>query len=383
MRLRPAIVWLLGLAAAAASAQQPSLTISFDHAAGATGRFEVRGLSGEQLARLKQHAAAPSDWSGVFDVYVGSAETGQPALLGDHWLVADRLRFEPRFALSPGLTYTAVLRLAAVGLEDVAPLVGTFSIAPRPAGKPTVLTHVYPSADVLPENLLKFYLHFSAPMSRGDSYRHLRLETADGRQVELPFLELGEELWNNNLTRLTVLFDPGRIKQGLLPRQEAGPALRQGGSYTLVVDPQWRDAQGQPLAAAVRKSFRVARPDQVQPDPKRWTLVAPTAPSRQPVVVRFDEPLDRALLERVIDVRDAAGQPLVGRVEIDQAETRWRFWPAVPWSEGRYELVAATILEDLAGNSIGRPFEVDVVRPIESQVSRQTVSISFQVAGGQ
>ncbi len=31
-----------------------------------------------------------------------------------------------------------------------------------------------------------------------------------------------------------------------------------------------------------------------------------------------------------------------------------------PWSAGAYKLVALSILEDLAGNQIGKPFEIDV-----------------------
>jgi hypothetical protein len=36
-------------------------------------------------------------------------------------------------------------------------------------------------------------------------------------------------------------------------------------------------------------------------------------------------------------------------------------------------------LEDLAGNSLARPFEVDVVRPIEREVVKQTVRVPFTV----
>ncbi len=50
-------------------------------------------------------------------------------------------------------------------------------------------------------------------MSRGDSYRHIQLRDAKGKAVELPFLELGEELWNPDMTRLTLFIDPGRVKR--------------------------------------------------------------------------------------------------------------------------------------------------------------------------
>ena len=40
----------------------------------------------------------------------------------------------------------------------------------------------------------------------------------------------------------------------------------------------------------------------------------------------------------------------------------WQFTPAEPWEVGKYDVAADTALEDVAGNQIGRPFEVDVFR---------------------
>ena len=57
----------------------------------------------------------------------------------------------------------------------------------KPKTAPTVVTQVYPTADRLPENQLKFYLHFSAPMSRGDVYKHIKLLDDKGKPLDLPF----------------------------------------------------------------------------------------------------------------------------------------------------------------------------------------------------
>ena len=38
-------------------------------------------------------------------------------------------------------------------------------------------------------------------------------------------------------------------------------------------------------------------------------------------------------------------------------ETTWQWTPDAPWEKGGYALVADPVLEDLAGNSIGWPFE--------------------------
>ena len=65
-------------------------------------------------------------------------------------------------------------------------------------------------------------------MSRGHIYDHIRLLDAQGAPVELPFLEIDEELWNAEMTRLTLFIDPGRIKRGVKPLEEIGPSLVAG-----------------------------------------------------------------------------------------------------------------------------------------------------------
>jgi hypothetical protein len=101
----------------------------------------------------------------------------------------------------------------------------------------------------------------------------------------------------------------------------------------------------------------VDAPDLAPLDPKGWKITPPHEGSRDPVSVIFPEPLDYGLLMRAIGVRrnDA---PVVGDVRVDSNETRWTMTPNEPWRSGDYALIALAVLEDLAGNRIGRPFEV-------------------------
>ena len=252
-------------------------------------------------------------------------------------------------------------------------------LAALPPSPPTVVRAVFPSGEALPENLLKFYLHFSAPMARGEVYQRVRLLDGSGKPVELPFLELGEELWDRAGTRVTLLFDPGRIKRGLKPREDSGPALEEGKSYTLVVERDWPDAEGRPLGREHRKAFKVGAPDEKQPDPKAWTLHPPRAGSVEAMTVALDEPLDEGLLNRVVTVIDREGKPVAGRVEIDRGETCWRFHPGNAWRAGTHALRVDTILEDRAGNSVERPFEVDIVRPVERSIGSRVIELPFEV----
>ena len=56
----------------------------------------------------------------------------------------------------------------------------------------------------------------------------------------------GEELWDPNFQRLTMTFDPGRIKRGLTSNETMGPPIAEGKRYTLVIDRDWPDARGVP-----------------------------------------------------------------------------------------------------------------------------------------
>ena len=76
---------------------------------------------------------------------------------------------------------------------------------------------------------------------------------------------------------------------------------------------------------------------------------------------------------------DDRGRKVEGTVEVTDQETRWRFTPKEAWRAGAYDLVVDTALEDPTGNSIARPFEVDVFRPIERRVETKTVKVPFTV----
>jgi hypothetical protein len=218
-------------------------------------------------------------------------------------------------------------------------------------------------------------------MSQGQAYRHLHLLDSAGKDVAWPFLVLDEELWDPTGQRFTLFFDPGRIKRDLKPREELGPALIAGQRYTFVVDRGWEDAQGSPLKEGFRKAFEVVPPDAQQPDPEKWNLRVPTAPGTEALDVTFTESLDHALLHRMLWIVDAKGERVPGKITVTDEETRWHFTPDKPWTAGRYRLMIDTALEDLAGNSVAHPFEVDVFRPIQRQVQAETVEREIAYSG--
>jgi hypothetical protein len=384
---------MLGAACAALAAPEQGSaprgpTIRLDHQAGAKATFDVADLGARVLADLAKANREPGQWTDLFAVYVdnGQAERkDQPPVLGSYRVEDGVLRFEPRFPPAPGLRYRAVFNPAQLpkpANPKAEPVVAEFTIPKPAAAAPTVVEMVYPTRDKLPENLLKFYLHFSAPMSRGEAYRHIRLLDAAGKPVESPFLELGEELWDPQGKRFTLFIDPGRIKRGLKPREDIGPVLEAGKRYTLEIDHAWSDAQGNPLKETYRKAFRAAAADEDPPDPKTWKVQPPPAGTSKPLTVTFPEPLDHALLQRLLWLTDARARKVSGTMTVSDEETRWDFTPEQPWRAGTYSLVVDTALEDLAGNSIGRPFEVDVFQPIQHAVKARTVTLPVIIEAG-
>lgn len=325
--------------------------------------FQVSGWSGQ---------APKTGWESVFAVYVGDSPD-TPQMLGTYSFESGVLTFRPRFPIAPGTRGKAIFRVPGAN-----PIEFTFTTAPRETNPTTRVEQVYPSADLLPANLLRFYVQFSAPMQRGEAWHHIRLLDRNRKPLDLPFLELDQELWDREGRRLTVLFDPGRIKRGVLPRDEVGSSLVEGGSYTLVVDKDWRDANGSPLQSPFEKNFRVLPEARNGIDLKTWHIRPPPPNTIEPLIVDFPAPLDFALQQRLIEVH-AAHARVEGKISIGQQEKQWRFTPVSAWSAGPHTIQVDTVLEDVAGNRVGRPFDVDTFEPITTKVIRKTESIPFRI----
>jgi hypothetical protein len=235
-------------------------------------------------------------WHRILSVYVeensSSRDVERVPMAGTYQVDPNRLQFIPAFPLSPGVSYRAVFNAGALPgvITTAKELTAVYSFAEPKRNVTTVVTQVYPTAAALPENLLKFYIHFSAPMSRGHVYDYIHLRAETGSNVELPFLELPEELWDPTMTRLTLLLDPGRITRGVRPLEEIGPSLQNGHRYTLVINHAWPDASGYPLAKDFEKSFLVTPPDREPLEPEQWRIEVPPAGTRKALAVQLPNP---------------------------------------------------------------------------------------------
>ncbi len=318
---------------------------------------------------LVREAGGVTIRGGNEDCRVHGEARENPPVLGSFEKVEGGVRFRPRFPLAAGMKLVAVCGDVSVTLAGEA----------RKLEAVTRVEAVYPSGAVVPANLLKFYVHFSRPMGRGEAWGNLEILNEAGAKVELPFLEIDQELWDRENRRLTLLFDPGRIKRGVLPREEVGTSLETGKAYTLRILASWKDAEGKGLVEDFRKTFRVGAEERAGIDVKKWTVRAPKAGGREALELRFERPLDRALAERLITVEDARGRLVGGEVELVDEERGWRFVPETRWLKGEYRVRVDHRLEDLAGNRPGRPFDVDVFDTITKKPVAETTAIGFRV----
>ncbi|HMJ64069.1 MAG TPA: hypothetical protein VK615_01870 [Candidatus Binatia bacterium] len=344
---------------------------------------EVVGLNSTQVAHLRRAQWSNDQWHRLLSVQVDHEDTTQlflPDMLGSYTISNQTPRFNPQFPLQPGIRYRAIFRPQNLpgGASDK-PLVSTFTV---PAITPTTLASViqiFPSTDQVPENLLKFYVCFSGPMSRGNIYDYIHLRDSFGKEVELPFLQIDEELWNADMTRLTLFIDPGRIKRGVRPLEEVGPALEAGKKYQLIIDRQWKDATGHPLKEMFTKTFSVGPPDRTPVDPKEWKIEIPKPQTRDPLAITFPKPMDYALASRMIHIVRDSGESLRGTNSLVNHEQRWLFASDAPWAVSKYVVAVQTTIEDLAGNNIGKLFEVDLFEGVKGRFTNSVVKLPFEV----
>ena len=372
MRLAVAAAAVLSIACGRTPSPEISLVGNPDPIA-----VEVRGLPARDLETLSLAKWSPDLWHAVLRVEVSGA--GQP-IAGEYAVRDGRVRFAPMYGFDKGRTFVARFDARKIPAVDVGepwrqqPLERTFTVAGATARRSTVVRQVYPSGPTLPENMLRFYIEFSAPMGRGSALEHIRLIDGTGREVVEPFLPVEAEFWSPDRTRFTLFFDPGRVKRGIKPNRDMGRALVPGRKYALVIDEQWRDGREQPLKSAYRHEFTVGAAIEKALNQAEWKITPPRPGTRDPLIVTFPWALDHALMQRSLWVTHGPAD-LSGQGMVSGSETRWTFTPSDPWTAGEYSVVALTLLEDPAGNRLGRAFEVTA--PLTD--SQPSVWIPFNV----
>jgi hypothetical protein len=304
------------------------------------GRCEVMALNGAAEARLEAHAHKPE---AVFQVAMHGSQT---PLFGRYEIKPSRWLFHPTAPLVAGQKYTLRMGDMVYLHEEPSVIVS----APK-------LVRAMPETGVVPANHLKFYLRFDQPMTQGDVWKHITLhEEPSGAEVSGAFREV--ELWDPQGEVLTIWLHPGRQKTGVNLNEDEGAVLHEGHEYSLRVDREWTSLQGKPLEQKWEHRFRAGPPDHQQPDPKKWRVTL--KPSGE-LNVSFDELMDFSAAAKNTQDRlwlsDSTGQVLPITLQADNHGATARFDLAHYPSGKTLLLNVNSDLEDLAGNSIARPFE--------------------------
>jgi len=283
-------------------------------------------------------------------------KTPGPSMFGKYERSGIELSFTPRFPFSAGATYRASLTVAG----------STKSLdyrVPEVAAKaPPTIVKIYPSADVLPANHLRFYIYFDRPMRGGkELFKHLAIIDDKGNEIDEPWLV--DEIWDEENNCLILFIHPGRIKWGVELRELMGPVLREKRSYALVVRGAWTDLDGNKIGKDTIKKFRTTPEDRVRIELADWKLTAPKAGTRDAVALTLSKSVDFRSLQTGLTVTNAKGQVIAGAIAIGKDEKSWSFTPSQPWQAGPHRVNVSPDLEDVAGNTPSRPFDMDLLTP--------------------
>ncbi|MEM9670059.1 MAG: hypothetical protein AAF950_14145 [Pseudomonadota bacterium] len=219
------------------------------------------------------------------------------------------------------------------------------------------VSEIYPTANSIPSNILRFYIYFDAPMQTETVFPEIKLKDDGGNDIDDVFLENRYDLWSRDGRRLTLLLNPGRVKTGITANEQFGNALEKDRRYNLTVGTGVLSADGCGMSAPFSKSFVATNADTASPSPMRWELQTPVSGSRDKLQVRLDGIHDHVSLAYRVRVQTLSGDQVAGRISVSIGESEWHFTPSTPWQDAEYSLVVDPLLEDVAGNRLNELFD--------------------------
>lgn len=360
LRILAVLIACYGLSASAATGQNTPV-IKFRE-----GRVWVTGLQAITPS-TNFNFVKEDQWASILRIYTHDAflkKMNQP-MAGTYAWHGDSLSFTPGFSFAAGQPYHAVFDCQTLNIlagskqaNTVKILEHSFSI-PKENRTSTFVETVYPQADVLPENMLRMYISFSGPMMSGEAYEHITLVREDGTPIEKAFLVIDQELWDAERKRFTLLFDPGRIKRGIQSQLDLGTPLQASQTYRLIIDSTWRDVHGNPLAGSYSKVFTVTSAERSTLNIQHWKITAPTAGTKDELMIMFDRPVDYVLALKHIAITTTQAGNVSGQILFTHSRY-WRFIPDQAWAEDQYVVEVNPELEDVAGNNLNNTFDIDL-----------------------
>ena len=241
------------------------------------------------------------------------------------------------------------------------------------------VVNIYPSANELPENLLRFYVEFSQPMREEDFISNILFQDEQGNDLTGVFLPSKYEYWNKERTVITLIFDPGRVKTGLQAHKKMGRALQNGKKYRLVIKSSCQALSGKLLGQEYSKEFAVTEEVNSAIDPDKWAIKPPLANTNDPLIVEFDRHMDHLNASAFIGVFDHTGRQISGNIELSKDASIWSFFPEKSWEEENYKIMIYNKLEDICGNNLIHGFDVLKASEIARTNKEVITEIEFNI----
>lgn len=265
-----------------------------------------------------------------------------------------------------------VLLAALFSISPIAAQDNTIKLISK---KNTTSVFMLPNVSELPENTLRIYLTFSEPMAYGQVRENIQLKDKNGNLLSNSFLNLGVELWDPMQRRLTLFFDPGRIKRGVGPNIYYGPPLKKGNEYILTVSALMKNAKGVKLFKDFNFLFSVGDPIRDQINIHDWKIIKPKYGSSDSLNIEFTRILDIGNAKRMINIVDHKEKQINGRINYDGEV--WKFYPEVPWNSNKIFLHVNPNIEDISGNSIIGKFDKKKSKEIKNSTKNKIIEINI------
>jgi len=283
---------------------------------------------------------------------------------GKHLREEDNLLFKPFFPFEKGLSYTLKCKILNSDTFTYLP----FQIGEKEKVDLAKVLSIFPSANLWPENLLRFYIYFQTPMKQEEALKHIQLIDEKGNSDSNAFMKFKEELWSNDGKRLTILFDPGRIKRGVSTNSIHGPSLEKGKSYHLSISGDWQDVYGNSLLEKTKKEIKVTAACREKIETENWILKKPVSSSQESLWLGFDRIMDHALLQSMVLIKDASENIVEGYWEILDNEQGMQFVPQLKWKEGSCKIELDARLEDVSGNNLQNLLDHIIMDPGNTEI---------------
>ena len=199
-------------------------------------------------------------------------------------------------------------------------------------GPATVVSQIYPTGDVVPENQLRLYVHFSGADGTKGGLDYVHSSMTMARSSWIRFFRSTPNS-GTTITPVTPCSSIRAAEEGHSPERGDGAIVEPGKRYTLVVDANGATERPSPEATFRRRSLS-ARPMNVPSTRRRGSAPPPAG-----TAIRWSSPFRNARSRPAAarPRRRSRRQSLRGDVRIEDGETRWSFTPPEAWRAGTYQ----------------------------------------------